>query len=48
MIVNPMVGSICFSGGTKKHLTSGKVLLDDYRRRWVKWVYSGVLSSIIG
>jgi hypothetical protein len=32
----------------KKHQTDCKVLLDDYRRRWVRWVYSGIPSSIIG
>ena len=31
----------------KKHLTNCKVLLDDYRRHWVKWVYSGIPVSII-
>jgi RNA-directed DNA polymerase len=31
----------------KKHLPNWQILLDDYRRRWVTWVYSGIPSSII-
>lgn len=31
----------------KKHLPNWQVLLDDYRRHWITWVYSGIESSII-
>jgi RNA-directed DNA polymerase len=31
----------------KKHQPNWQTLLDDYRQRWVKWVYSGIPSSII-
>jgi hypothetical protein len=31
----------------KKHQPNWKMLLDDYRQRWVTWVYSGIPSSII-
>ena len=31
----------------KKHLPNWQILLDDYRQRWVTWVYSGIPSSII-
>jgi RNA-directed DNA polymerase len=31
----------------KKHLPNWQILLDDYRRRWVTWVYAGIPSSII-
>ncbi|WP_252731868.1 reverse transcriptase domain-containing protein [Paraglaciecola arctica] len=31
----------------KKHLPNWKMLLDDYRQHWLKWVYSGIPSSII-
>lgn len=31
----------------KKHLPNWQMLLDDYRRHWVKWVYSGVPASMI-
>jgi RNA-directed DNA polymerase len=31
----------------KKHQPNWKMLLDDYRQRWVTWVLSGIPSSII-
>ena len=31
----------------KKHLPNWQILLDDYRRRWVTWVYAGIPSSIL-
>ena len=31
----------------KKHLPNWQMLLDDYRRRWVTWVYAGIPSSIL-
>jgi hypothetical protein len=31
----------------KKHQPNWEMLLDDYRRRWVTWVYSGIPSSTI-
>ena len=31
----------------KKHLPNWQMLLDDYRRHWIKWVYGGIESSII-
>jgi RNA-directed DNA polymerase len=30
-----------------KHQPNWNMLLDDYRQRWVTWVYSGISSSII-
>jgi RNA-directed DNA polymerase len=31
----------------KKHQPNWQMLLDDYRQRWLTWVYSGIPSSIL-